>query len=135
MKDTLPSIERDQRDEDVEWDETKKAYRCSRVVRCIDKGYIRGLSMRDSRERPRSGALEVKDAHMAPHTYKIVATHQHPIPDGSYTLLGRKRNWVIGRRTRDGKFSKIAVFTMTDKRERERLKRFGGARELVQYLV
>ncbi|KAK0483719.1 hypothetical protein IW261DRAFT_1417520 [Armillaria novae-zelandiae] len=101
MKDKLPSIDIDQRDEDVEWDARKKAYQCSRAVRCIDKGYIRGLSMRDPQERRRSGALEVKDARMTPRTFKIVAVHLQPIPNGSYTLLGRERHWVIGRRLRD----------------------------------
>ncbi|KAK0450959.1 hypothetical protein EV421DRAFT_1731970 [Armillaria borealis] len=125
MNDPLPSLDRDRRDEDVEWDEEKEVYRCSRAVRCIGRGYIRGLSVGDPQKQPRSGELEVKDAYMTPHIFEIVAVHQHPIPDGSYTLLGGKRYWVIGRRLRD----------VADKRERERLKRFGGARELLQYLA
>ncbi|SJL00484.1 uncharacterized protein ARMOST_03797 [Armillaria ostoyae] len=135
MNDPLPSLDRDRRDEDVEWDEEKEVYRCSRAVRCIERGDIRGLSVGDPQKQPRSGELEVKDAYMTPHIFEIVAVHQHPIPDGSYTLLGGKRYWVIGRRLRDGKFRKVSVFTVADKRERERLKRFGGARESLQYLA
>ncbi|PBK78246.1 hypothetical protein ARMSODRAFT_1010845 [Armillaria solidipes] len=135
MNDKLPLLDRDRRDEDVVWDKEKEAYRCSRAVRCIGRGYIRGLSVGDPQKQPRPGKLEVKDAYMMTHIFEIVAVHQHPIPDGSYTLLGGKRYWVIGRRLRDGKFRKVSVFTVADKRERERLKRFGGAREVLQYLA
>ncbi|PBK96942.1 hypothetical protein ARMGADRAFT_1061419 [Armillaria gallica] len=58
--------------------------------------------MGDPQERPQSGELEVKDADMTPHIFKIAASH--PIPGGSYTLLGPKRfqmYWVVGRRLPD----------------------------------
>ncbi|PBK96990.1 hypothetical protein ARMGADRAFT_722642 [Armillaria gallica] len=134
MTDKLPSTDRDRCYEDVEWDEEKGAYRCSQPVRCIERGYIRELAVEGPQERPRSGELEVKDADMTPHVFKIAASHRYPIPDGSYTLLGPKRFqmcWVVGRRLPDDRFEKVSVVTG----ERQRLKRFGGARELVQYLA
>ncbi len=137
MNGILPSTDRDRCYEDVEWDEEKEAYRCSQPVRCIERGDIRGLAVGDPQERPRSGELEVKDADMTSHIFKIAASHQHPIPDGSYTLLRPKRfqmYWVVGRRLPDGRFEKVSVVT-ANKRERQRLKKIGGARELFQYLA
>ncbi len=50
--------------------------------------------------------------------FKIVARHQYPIPDGSYTLLGdisfdnSTLCWVVGWRLSDQRLKKLSVFEM-----------------------
>ncbi|KAK0210842.1 hypothetical protein DFS33DRAFT_1270775 [Desarmillaria ectypa] len=78
MNDALPSTNGNRCCEDVQWDDGKEAYRCSQVAWCIEKGVVRRLAMGDPQGRLRSGELEVKDADMTPHIFKIVATYQHP---------------------------------------------------------
>ncbi len=54
----------------------------------IDLGDVRGLS--NTKEGGlRRGELTVKDDAGTPHIFKIVADHAYPIPNGSYTLIGR----------------------------------------------
>ncbi|KAK0442464.1 hypothetical protein EV421DRAFT_2082449 [Armillaria borealis] len=110
----------------------------------IDSGYVRGLSHPSHNGMSRQGELDVKDEDTgSTHTFKIIADHTYPIPDGSYTLLsivahipfgigqeppnvdaltGRDgRFWVVGRRRQDSKFEKVSVFSMPDDRERGRI--------------
>ncbi len=49
---------------------------------------MRSLAEAPKEGKPRHGELVFKDAAGSLHTFKIVARHTHPIPDGSYTLLG-----------------------------------------------
>ncbi|KAK0471321.1 hypothetical protein IW261DRAFT_903622 [Armillaria novae-zelandiae] len=100
----------------------------------IDVGDVRGLSNKKE-SRVRQGELTVKDDIGASHTFKIVADHAYPIPDGSYILIGRGSYsktlayfWVIGWRMRDGRFKKVSVFGIPDKEERQRLQELGIAR-------
>ncbi|PBK63689.1 hypothetical protein ARMSODRAFT_979815 [Armillaria solidipes] len=66
----------------------------------IESGDVRGLAEAPKGGKPRLGELVFKDAAGSLHTFKIVAHHTHPIPDGSYTLLGSPR--VQAFRTFDG---------------------------------
>ncbi len=100
----------------------------------IDLGDVRGLS--NTKEGGvRQGELTVKDDTGTPYTFKIVADHAYPIPNGSYTLIGRGSYsktlayfWVIGWRIMGGKFRKVSVFSMPDKEERRRLQELGIAK-------
>ncbi len=61
---------------------------------CIESGYVRGL-FHGSLERDfREGELIVEDIMGAEHTFKIVAYHQYPIPEGLYSLVGSD-TWVL----------------------------------------
>ncbi len=100
----------------------------------IDSGDVRGLSnTKDGGLR--RGELTVKDDTGEPHIFKIVADHAYPIPNGSYTLLGRgtcsttlAHFWVIGWRRQGGKFQKVSVFSIPDEEERRRLQELGIAK-------
>ncbi|KAK0471430.1 hypothetical protein IW261DRAFT_1612135 [Armillaria novae-zelandiae] len=69
------------------------------------------------------------------HVFNVTATHQCPIPDGRYTLLGsdlesyyrgwQAQHWVVGRRLPEHRFEKISVFAITDLAEVERLEHLG----------
>ncbi|SJL16912.1 uncharacterized protein ARMOST_20443 [Armillaria ostoyae] len=90
----------------------------------IDSGYVEGLSHPSYNGMPRQGQLVVKDG--STYTFKIVADHTYPIPEGSYTLLfqwdtSKKSDYycrqcfvVVGRQRPDGKFEKLSVFRMLD---------------------
>ncbi|PBK86683.1 hypothetical protein ARMGADRAFT_1086194 [Armillaria gallica] len=73
--------------------------------------------------RYRVGQLVVKDDTGTECSFEITASHQYPIPDDSYTLLGttakwsgirRRRciHWVFGRRLPDGRLKKLSVAQM-----------------------
>ncbi|PBK59651.1 hypothetical protein ARMSODRAFT_966722 [Armillaria solidipes] len=104
----------------------------------IDSGYVRGLSHPSYKGMPRQGEMVVQDDTGSTHTFKIIADHTYPIPEGSYTLLGsndhyvssRSRSnlhdrrllfWLVGWQRRDGKFEKLSVFSMLDEDERRRI--------------
>ncbi|PBK62364.1 hypothetical protein ARMSODRAFT_964212 [Armillaria solidipes] len=88
---------------------------------CINSADVWGLAEGLMEEKPRQGELAFKDATGSPHTLKIVAHHEYPIPDGSYTLIGcddvghlPSDIWVVGRLRDDGKFQKLSVFRSVD---------------------
>ncbi len=84
----------------------------------IESAFVRGLSEGDSQEQRRRGELVVKDHTGTERILDIVAPHQYPIPDGSYTLLGTNCAtgsvlcWVVGWRLPDQKLRKLSVFRM-----------------------
>lgn len=84
----------------------------------IELGDVRSLAEAPKEGKPRHGELVFKDAAGSLHTFKIVARHTHPIPDGSYTLLGSPRwlsslaHWVVGRLRENGEFEKFSVFSL-----------------------
>lgn len=86
----------------------------------IESALVRGLSNGDSQGHERHGKLIVEDDTGTEHTIKIVAYHQCPIPDGSYTLLGtqpwnsRVLYWVVRWRLADQRFKKLSVFETYD---------------------
>ncbi|SJL08793.1 uncharacterized protein ARMOST_12163 [Armillaria ostoyae] len=105
--------------------------------RCIDSGCVSGFAAGSPEGKHRQGELSVQDAARETHTFKIFASHQYQIPDGSYVLLGSRRwpenpnnepqgqFWVIGRRQSDEKFEKVSVFEMADSEEVEKLEKLG----------
>ncbi|KAK0465663.1 hypothetical protein IW261DRAFT_1613415 [Armillaria novae-zelandiae] len=113
------------RDDDDDW------YRGLR----IERGFVHGLAMGGVEGTDRRGKLVVKDAVGMSHTFNILASHQYPIPDDTYTLLGADpmitldgqilrspQYWVVGRRLPGDMFEKVSVFKMTDSDEIQRLK-------------
>ncbi|PBK90575.1 hypothetical protein ARMGADRAFT_1032564 [Armillaria gallica] len=94
---------------------------------CIESGFVQGLAEGGEEGWLREGKLIVKDE-----TFEIVAAHNYPIPEGTYTLLGsrplspsrqvQEQYWVAGKRLPDNKFQKLSVFQMNDLEEVERLK-------------
>ncbi len=62
---------------------------------CIDSADVRGLAERQEEEKPRQGEMVFKDTAGSPRTFKILADHVHPIPDGSYALLGSSNSFLM----------------------------------------
>ncbi|KAK0421633.1 hypothetical protein EV421DRAFT_1916194 [Armillaria borealis] len=105
---------------------------------CIEQGRIKGLDKVDPIGESQSGTLTVEDLEGKNHLFKIIATHQHLIPEGSYTLIGSdpwlqksaeskdkdtKQYWVVGKlvqnskkrpRKSDQRFEKLSVFQLAD---------------------
>lgn len=80
------------------------------VASCIKRGFVRGLGRGGLVEKDRRGKLFVEDAGGTIHAFNIIATHQYPIPKGTYTLLAGDvchSHWVVGRRLSEGKFEKL----------------------------
>ncbi|KAK0222789.1 hypothetical protein EDD85DRAFT_859690 [Armillaria nabsnona] len=96
-------------------------------------GTVRGLAVGDPKGRLRRGELIVKGRQGKHHTIQIVATHQFPIPEDSYTLLasrGLQRytvegHWAAGKIRALGighwGFEKVSVFEIPDENETDRL--------------
>ncbi|KAK0443702.1 uncharacterized protein EV420DRAFT_1023203 [Desarmillaria tabescens] len=95
---------------------------------CIESAYVRGLSERDPQGQPRRGEFIAKDGNGTSHTFAIVATHQYPIPDGTYALICSdpydgssykegtyefgKQYWVVGKSMPGQRFEKVSVFEL-----------------------
>ncbi len=101
---------------------------------CIEQGLVRVLHAGSAEGVDRCGELVVKDADGMQHTFKIHVTHQFPIPEGAYTLLGSSINllwqvgefWVVGRSLPDWqRFEKLSVIRIPDEGERKRLDQCG----------
>ncbi len=100
---------------------------------CIDSADVQGLQEGIKEANPRQGEIIFKDTAGSPHTFKILADHMYPIPDGSYTLIGssslspwdKLTFWVVGRLREDGKFEKLSVFRSVDDEEQENLQNLG----------
>ncbi|KAK0479183.1 hypothetical protein IW261DRAFT_1593759 [Armillaria novae-zelandiae] len=89
---------------------------------CIDSAYVRGLDEGLKEEKPRQGEMIFQNAAGFSCTFKILADHVYPIPDGSYVLIGASNGhstcplglWVVGQLKEDGKFEKLSVFCLVD---------------------
>ncbi|PBK62317.1 hypothetical protein ARMSODRAFT_1024926 [Armillaria solidipes] len=86
---------------------------------CHIVGDVQGLAEVPKEGKPRQGELVFKDPTRSPHTFKIVADHAYPIPDGTYTLLGSSvyassHYWVVGQLREDEKFEKLSIFHLAD---------------------
>ncbi|PBK81264.1 hypothetical protein ARMGADRAFT_783206 [Armillaria gallica] len=81
---------------------------------CIEKGHVRVFDAGSAEGCDRYGELVVKAADGIEHTFKIHVTHRFPIPEDTYTLLGAKGFWAIGRRLPDRRFEKVSVIVMDD---------------------
>ncbi len=90
---------------------------------CIEKGHVQGFNAGLAEGRDRCGELVVEAVDRIAHTFKIHVTHQFPIPEDIYTLLGDMSlsyHWAIGRRLPDGRFEKVSVIVMDDLDDEER---------------
>ncbi len=111
----------------------------------IDSGIVQGLADISKEGGDRRGELIIRDHTGAPHTFKILASHDYPIPDGSYVLLGAVTrcdleldfeyvdmiHWVAGQR-QDSKFKKWSVFSMADAGEGRKLRDLQVAKRKVK---
>ncbi|KAK0436245.1 hypothetical protein EV421DRAFT_1716120 [Armillaria borealis] len=106
---------------------------------CIESGYVHGLAEGSPEGKYRQGELFVEDNDGGKHTFKIVADHQYPIPDGLYTLLGSNlqlslgflvqgQYWVVGKTLPEQVFKKVSVFQIFDVEEMQRLDDVGIAK-------
>ncbi|KAK0493593.1 hypothetical protein EDD18DRAFT_1405430 [Armillaria luteobubalina] len=80
---------------------------------CIQKGYVQGFDTGSVGNQDRHGELVVKAADGIMHTFKIHVTHQLPIPEDTYTLLGGNLfltdQWAIGRQLPNQRFEKVSL--------------------------
>lgn len=118
------------------WDEEADEDWCDGC--CIEKGIVHGLAVGGAEGVDRSGQLIVENDDGTANTFTVIAPHQQPIPEGTYTLLGnnpptylhgtRGRFWVVGRRQFAGQmFQKVSVFVLASPGEVQRLKDLGVA--------
>ncbi|KAK0193410.1 hypothetical protein F5146DRAFT_998011 [Armillaria mellea] len=125
--------------DDLRWDDKTNADKYN--GNWLFSGFVRGLAVGDPEGQLRRGELIVRDrrggvgviAGGKCHTIQIVATHQYPIPEGSYALLASRGlqwrtvegHWAVGnirpRGIGDWIFEKISVFEIPDENEMERL--------------
>ncbi|PBK65321.1 hypothetical protein ARMSODRAFT_940536, partial [Armillaria solidipes] len=120
----------------VYWAEETDADWCDSQGACIEAGYVRGLAEGSPEEKYRQGELFIEDNAGGKHTFKIVADHQYPIPDGLYTLLGSNlqlsrfqgQYWVVGKMLPEQVFKKVSVFQIFDVEEMQRLNDVGIAK-------
>ncbi|PBK64853.1 hypothetical protein ARMSODRAFT_978808 [Armillaria solidipes] len=92
---------------------------------CIEKGHVQGFDMGLAEGCDRCGELVVEATDGITHTFKIRVTHQFPIPEDTYTLLGDtywSYQWAIGRRLPDQRFEKVSVIVMDCLTYKERQK-------------
>ncbi len=83
----------------------------------------------------RCGELVVEDADGMTHAFNILASHQYPIPEDTYTLLhsrlfnwyneGSWQYWVVGQQLPSKMFEKVSVFKMTDLNDIQQLIKLG----------
>ena len=102
---------------------------------CIEQGFVWGLNAGSAEGVDRCGGeLVVKDADGMQYTFNICVTHQFPIPEGTYTLLGSfvpwypqevTEFWVVGRSLPYRRFEKLSVIRIPDEGERKRLDQCG----------
>ncbi len=102
----------------VERDSETNVDQCEKTC-CIESGFVRGLAEGGALGTDRHGELLVEDSCGIQHAFPIIATHQYPIPEDTYTLIGDefssypwKGQWVVGRRLSDERFEKLSVFEM-----------------------
>ncbi len=100
----------------------------------IEQGLVWGLNAGLAEGVDQCGELVVKDANRMQHTLQIRVTHQFPIPEGTYTLLGAfwpwdpkevPEFWVVGRSLPYRRFEKLSVIRIPDEGERKRLDQCG----------
>ncbi|PBK64627.1 hypothetical protein ARMSODRAFT_456419 [Armillaria solidipes] len=122
----------------------KDADRCDGP--CIESGYVRGLSHGSPEENYRQGELIIEDTTGTKHMFKIVADHQHPIPEGLYALVGtpsydyrnrlqKRQFWVAGQRLPGQMFKKLSVFQIPKKKDVKRLHKLGVATDTDTFLA
>ncbi|PBK62508.1 hypothetical protein ARMSODRAFT_943112 [Armillaria solidipes] len=102
---------------------------------CIKKGRVLGLSADLAEGGDRCGQLIVEGTDGMPHTFTIRATHQIPILEDMYMLLGIsaikpkdgtwQQHWAVGRCLPGHRFEKVSVVVMDDEEDVKRLKGLG----------
>ncbi|KAK0198024.1 hypothetical protein F5146DRAFT_1130968 [Armillaria mellea] len=92
----------------------------------VERGIVRGLAEGSVEGIDRRGELVVEDTDGKAHVFNTLASHQYPIPEDTYTLIGSTplfswdgkirspQHWVVGQRLPCERFEKVSVFKMTD---------------------
>lgn len=91
---------------------------------CIESAYLQGLAQGES-EIPRRGRLMITSQQGAQHSFEVAATHQWPIPDSFYALVGTpyySEFWVVGQ-FMDGRFEKVSVVRLAVEGAREEIQK------------
>ncbi len=109
---------------------------------CVESGFVQGLAVLGLPGTHRDGEVLVEDTHRRQHVFNITATHQYPIPEGTYTLIGPEESshqpierkdwvqWVVGQRLSDESFKKLSVLTMAGDIARRMLDVMGGEKQV-----
>ncbi|KAK0185449.1 hypothetical protein F5146DRAFT_937531, partial [Armillaria mellea] len=98
---------------------------------CIERGRVCGLDVQLDEGAHRCGRLVVQGMDGMQHTFAIRITHQIPIPEDTYTLLGNPwfiddcQYWAVGLRLPDHRFEKVSVAMMDCIEDMERLQDLG----------
>ncbi len=91
---------------------------------CIDNVTVEGLAVKYETTR-RGRIIVTKEGSHGSHSFRIVAGHQYPIPEGKYTLINshmESEYWVVGKRLPDQRFEKVSVFQMNSSDKIKELK-------------
>ncbi|KAK0184435.1 hypothetical protein F5146DRAFT_1074633 [Armillaria mellea] len=111
---------------------SRERYRGPRIM----SGEVYGLEDQSNNENPRYGQLVVKDSMGTPHSIKVIASHQYPIPQGLYTLMGSNgdadifmKYWVVGHQRKRNRFKKLSVIRLADEDGRRKLQKLGVAKQ------
>ncbi|KAK0479114.1 hypothetical protein IW261DRAFT_163486 [Armillaria novae-zelandiae] len=96
----------------------------------IKSADVRGMDEALEEEMPRQGEMFFKPSAGVSCTFKILADHVFPIPDGSYTVICAVSlaSCVVGWLREGGKFEKLSVFRFTT-HESENFRNLGLAGE------
>ncbi|KAK0439149.1 hypothetical protein EV421DRAFT_1906161 [Armillaria borealis] len=65
---------------------------------CIEKGFVKGLAVGGTEGAAGRGLLTVEGELGTTHAFQIIATHQYPIPEQTYALIGAHMSleyWVL----------------------------------------
>ncbi|KAK0458746.1 uncharacterized protein EV420DRAFT_1308249 [Desarmillaria tabescens] len=119
---------------DVDWNKMDED---SCGAGCIEKGLVRGLAVVEGRDR--RGELIVKGKDGMEHAFNITATHEYPIPEGTYTLICANKwmfqCWVVGRRLPRERFEKVSVLEITNRYEASQLEDLNVTKKCRNILV
>ncbi len=104
---------------------------------CIDNVIVEGLAVKYETAR-RGRFIVTKEGSHESHSFRIVAGHQYPIPEGKYTLINAhmaSEYWVVGKRSPDQRFEKVSVFQMNSSDKIKELKDLGVAKRSPIFLL
>ncbi|KAK0429556.1 hypothetical protein EV421DRAFT_546366 [Armillaria borealis] len=108
----------------VERDAKTNTDQCNKTF-CVENGFVWGLAEIGAPGTDRYGELLIEDACGIQHAFPIIAMHQYPIPEDTYTLIRNEFphnhnpfreqcvQWAVGRRMLDDRFEKLSVFKMS----------------------
>ncbi|KAF7796041.1 hypothetical protein EIP86_007211 [Pleurotus ostreatoroseus] len=130
VADCLPGVNGVHLVAEVDLDERHNTYQYKGhdVAGCV----VKGLSRESQDGHCRHGKVTISH-NGADHSFAIVAHHQHPIPEGRYSLLGNATGregsdapltyWAVGHMQADGRsFEKVSVVRIESAKDRAQMK-------------